>query len=111
MNVCFDPNGDVYTAEASTGRIKRFNAKGELLSYIGDVDLVPGCKNVSIGVSPVNDNIYMLDLTRNHIKLMQPKPEGGSKEPAVEEKAVDANAKSDKVSSNTSFLLRLLGGS
>ena len=38
--------------------------------------MVPGCKNVSIAVSPVNDNVYMLDLTRNHIKVMFPKPAG-----------------------------------
>jgi hypothetical protein len=76
MNVCFDSKGYVYTAEASVGRIKQFDAKGKLIAYIGDVDLVPGCKNVSIGVSPVNDNIYMLDLTRNHIKVMQPKAAG-----------------------------------
>ena len=75
MNVCFDKAGHIYTAEASIGRIKQFNAEGKLLAYVGDVDLVPGCKNVSIGVSPVNQNIYMLDLTRNHIKLMRPKPE------------------------------------
>ncbi|HBE68248.1 MAG TPA: hypothetical protein DDW52_08885 [Planctomycetaceae bacterium] len=73
MNVCFDGSGHVYTAEASLGRIKKFDATGNLIDFIGDVDLVPGCKNVSIAVSPVNDNIYMLDLTRNHIVIMQPK--------------------------------------
>ncbi len=76
MNVCFDKEGYIYTAEASLGRIKRFDATGKLVSYVGDVDLVPGCKNVSIAVSPVNDNVYMLDLTRNHIKVMFPKPAG-----------------------------------
>ena len=86
MNVCFDSDGGVYTAEASAGRIKRFDAEGNLLSYVGDVDLVPGCKNVSIAVSPVNENIYMLDLTRNHIKVMQPKPAGSVKEKVEEPK-------------------------
>ena len=90
MNVCFDKQGYVYTAEASVGRIKQFDADGKLIAYIGDVDLVPGCKNVSIGVSPVNDNIYMLDLTRNHIKLMQPKPESSQGEPEPTD-AVDAS--------------------
>ena len=73
MNVCFDNDGFIYTAESGSGRIKRFDASGKLLAYVGDVDLVPGCKNVSIAVSPVNDKIYMLDLTRNHIKVMEPK--------------------------------------
>lgn len=111
MNVCFDTGGDVYTAEASSGRIKRFSNTGELVSYIGDVDLVPGCKNVSIAVSPANANIYMLDLTRNHIKLMQPKP----KETEVEkqEKTVKDKEKASgsDVTSSVSLLLRLLGGS
>jgi len=70
MNVCFGPGGDVFTAESNTGRIKRFTAAGEFVSYVGDVELVPGCKNVSIAVSPKTDRVYMLDLTRNHIVLM-----------------------------------------
>ncbi len=76
MNVCFDNKGHVYTAESGSGRIKCFNSSGTLVSYVGDVDLVPGCKNVSIAVSPVNSKVYMLDLTRNHIKVMEPKPAG-----------------------------------
>ncbi|MGB1817171.1 MAG: hypothetical protein ACPHJ3_17555, partial [Rubripirellula sp.] len=70
MNVCFDTEGRVYTAESGSGRIKCFDPSGKLVSYVGDVDLVPGCKNVSIAVSPVNEKVYMLDLTRNHIKVM-----------------------------------------
>ncbi|MCP4777245.1 MAG: hypothetical protein GY880_23740, partial [Planctomycetaceae bacterium] len=50
MNVCFDEKGHVYTAESGSGRIKCFDSKGQLVSYVGDVDLVPGCKNVSIAV-------------------------------------------------------------
>ncbi|KAA1259464.1 hypothetical protein LF1_19980 [Rubripirellula obstinata] len=73
MNLCFDQEGFVYTAEASIGRIKKFDPSGELVSFVGDVELVPGCKNVSIAVSPVSEKIYMLDLTRNHIKVMEPK--------------------------------------
>ncbi len=75
MNVCFDSEGFIYTAEASLGRIKKFDASGKRVAFVGDVDLVPGCKNVSIAVSPVNGNVYMLDLTRNHIAMMQPKAE------------------------------------
>ncbi|MGI9467146.1 MAG: hypothetical protein ACR2OA_08505 [Rubripirellula sp.] len=76
MNVCFDKKGYVYTAESGSGRIKCFDSNGALVSYVGDVDLVPGCKNVSIAVSHVNAKVYMLDLTRNHIKVMEPKPAG-----------------------------------
>lgn len=73
MNVCFNKAGDVYTAESNTGRIKRFAADGTFKEYVGDVKLVPGCKNVSIAVSPDSDRVYMLDITRNHIVLMQRK--------------------------------------
>lgn len=74
MNLCFGKNGDVYTAESSSGRIKRFDSKGKLIDYVGDVKLVPGCKKVSIAVSQDTDRIYMLDITRNHIIVMQTKP-------------------------------------
>lgn len=71
MNVTLHSSGDVYTAESGSGRIKRFDASGKLLAYVGDVELVPGCKNVSIAVSPDASKVYMLDLTRNHIVMMQ----------------------------------------
>jgi hypothetical protein len=73
MNVCFNRSGDVYTAESNTGRIKRFSADGEFLEFVGDVKLVPGCKNVSIAVSSDDERVYMLDITRNHIVLMKRK--------------------------------------
>lgn len=81
MNVCFNKNGDVFTAESNTGRIKRFSAEGEFLNFVGDVKLVPGCKNVSIAVTPDHSRVYMLDLTRNHIVVMEQK----SAEPTAKE--------------------------
>ena len=73
MNVCFNRTGDVFTAESSTGRIKRFSAQGEFKEFVGDVKLVPGCKNVSIAVSADDASVYMLDITRNHIVHMKRK--------------------------------------
>lgn len=73
MNVCFSKTGDVFTAESNTGRIKRFGADGTFKDFIGDVKLVPGCKNVSIAVAPDLDRVYMLDITRNHIVVMKKK--------------------------------------
>lgn len=73
MNVCFNRSGDVFTAESNTGRIKRFGADGTFKAFIGDVKLVPGCKNVSIAVSDDDARVYMLDITRNHIVLMERK--------------------------------------
>lgn len=70
MNVAFGPGRSVYTAEAGSGRVKRFSADGTFMELIGAVDLVPGCKKVSIAVSPKGDRVYMLDITRGHIVVM-----------------------------------------
>jgi sugar lactone lactonase YvrE len=70
MNVAFGPGGSVYTAEAGSGRVKRFAADGTFMELVGAVELVPGCKKVSIAVSPEGDRVYMLDITRGHIVVM-----------------------------------------
>jgi sugar lactone lactonase YvrE len=72
-NVCFGAGGDIYSSESSTGRIKRFSVDGELKDFVGTVNLAPGCKNVSIDVSPDGRLVYMLDITRNHIVVMEQK--------------------------------------
>ena len=74
MNVAFGPQQQVYTAEATLGRIKRFTATGEFLGLVGSVDIVPGCKNVAIAVSQDGSRVYMLDITRSHIVVMSVKP-------------------------------------
>ena len=71
MNVAFGPKGSVYTAESTSGRIKRYSTDGELLELVGSVDLVPGCKKVAIAVGPGGDRVYMLDQTRDHIVVME----------------------------------------
>jgi len=70
MNVAFGPGKSVYTAEAGSGRVKRFSANGTFMELVGSVELVPGCKKVSIAVSPKGDRVYMLDITRGHIVVM-----------------------------------------
>jgi hypothetical protein len=87
MNVAFGPQGSVYTAESTSGRIKRYSTGGELIELVGTVDLVPGCKKVAIAVGPGGDRVYMLDQTRHHIVVMeregldeQPEPEGANKD-------------------------------
>jgi hypothetical protein len=70
MNVAFGPGKSVYTAEAGNGRVKRFSADGTFMELVGAVELVPGCKKVSIAVSPKGDRVYMLDITRGHIVVM-----------------------------------------
>jgi sugar lactone lactonase YvrE len=79
MNLAFGADGVVYTAEDTTGRIKRYKPDGTLLSLVGAADVVPGCKKVSIGVDRTGDRVYMLDITRNHIAVLsrvEPDPTG-----------------------------------
>jgi len=79
MNLAFGADGVVYTAEDTTGRIKRYTPDGQLLSVVGAADVVPGCKKVAIGVAAGGDRVYMLDITRNHIAALDrvaPDPEG-----------------------------------
>jgi hypothetical protein len=67
MNLAFGKLGDVYTAEDTTGRIKRYSPDGELLSVIGAAEVVPGCKKTSIAVAKSGDQVYMLDITRHQV--------------------------------------------
>lgn len=71
MNVAFGPERSVYTAESGTGRIKQYSPEGKLLGLVGKADLVPGCKKVSIAVGPAGDRVYMLDITRNHLLMLE----------------------------------------
>ena len=73
MNVCITSKGEVYTSESNVGRIKRYTSDGEYLDLVGTVDLVPGCKNVSIVVTPDHKRVYMMDKTRSHVIVMQQK--------------------------------------
>lgn len=71
MNVAFGSDGAVYTAESKVGRIKKYSPDGELLELVGKVDLIPGCDKVTIAVGPSGDRVYMLDITRNHIVVLE----------------------------------------
>jgi hypothetical protein len=88
MNLAFGSDGVVYTAEDSTGRIKRYKPDGTLLSVVGSADVVPGCKKVSIGVDSTGDRVFMLDITRNHIAVLSrvaPDPTGPISDPPAAE--------------------------
>ncbi len=74
MNLAFGPGAEVFTAESTSGRIKRYSPEGKLQGLIGSVEIVPGCKKVSIAVSKDGSRVYMLDITRTHIVVMSRKP-------------------------------------
>lgn len=103
MNVAFGPDASVYTAEDNTGRIKRYSPDGKLLGLVGAVDLVPGCKNVSIAVSADGRRVYMLDMTRGHIVKMEAYPPGEAPAPVKyeEENAETQSQNVDALSFDT----------
>ena len=70
MNIRFGPAGEVYTSEASVGRIKRYSIDGQFLGIVGIAEIVPGCKHVPIAISPDGQRVYMLDINRSHIVVL-----------------------------------------
>lgn len=92
MNVAFGPNSTVYTAESGSGRIKQYSSDGELLQVVGSADLVPGCKKVSIGVSDDGSRVFMLDITRDHIVMMDAIPAEERQQMIAEAAGTDADA-------------------
>lgn len=71
MNLRFGPGGEVYTSESSLGRIKRFDREGKFLGVVGQVKVVPGCKHVPIAVTADGSRVYLLDITRSQIAVLQ----------------------------------------
>ncbi len=97
MNVAFGPGDVVYTAEDDTGRIKKYSPDGELLGLVGSVELVPGCKNVSIAVSSDGNQVYMLDITHGYIVRMEPYKPGETPAPVQFEEDAEIEAVSYNV--------------
>ncbi len=73
MNLHVNPSGEIITAESETGIIKRFSPEGELLALVGTVSIQGGCKNVGVHATPDAGRVYMLDLTRNRIAMLEKK--------------------------------------
>ncbi len=75
MNVLCCPNGDILAAESSIGHIKRFNAAGEMVSFIGTATIDGGCKHCAMGYDAKRDYYYMQRQDEHHICVMTPKSE------------------------------------
>ncbi|HYW78097.1 MAG TPA: hypothetical protein VE890_00915 [Thermoguttaceae bacterium] len=82
MNVCFDGDGVLYTAESGLGRIKRYSKQGEMLSLVGYVDTdrftsggahAASCSNMAVAVTPDGSRIYVMDYNHNKIRVLQKK--------------------------------------
>lgn len=72
MNIRCCSNGDVLCAESSIGNIKRFNAAGELVGYIGKAKIGIGCKHVAVAHDEVRDRYYMMNVDKGNILVLLP---------------------------------------
>ncbi len=70
MNVCFGPGGELYTAESTTGRIKRYQVDAELIGLAGNAEITSGCKHVAVAVSPDGSEVYVLDYGKQRIVVL-----------------------------------------
>lgn len=59
MNVLCCGNGEILTAESSIGKIKKFNADGDMIAYIGRARIGGGCKHVAFGHDEKRDRYYV----------------------------------------------------
>ncbi len=77
MNIRCCDNGEVLTAESSIGHIKRFNAAGELIAYVGRARIGGGCKHVAMGHDTERDIYYMMYQDESSICVLRPASEVG----------------------------------
>jgi len=84
MNLCFDGAGSLYTSESGLGRVKRYSTDGKLLSLVGYTGverftraghLAASCSNIAIAVTPDGARVYVMDYTKNLIRVLQKKDE------------------------------------
>ncbi len=75
MNVLCCSNGDILTAESSIGKIKRFDADGDLIGYVGKARIGGGCKHVALGYDESRDRYYIQYQDKNQICILVPHAE------------------------------------
>jgi hypothetical protein len=79
MNLCFGPEGELYTAESGLGRIKRYTPDGKFLGLVGYAGverfnrrgrLAASCSNITVAVDEDASRIYVLDFKNNIIRIL-----------------------------------------
>jgi hypothetical protein len=82
MNICFDGQGVLYTAESGLGRVKRYTADGEFVDLVGYVGterfwhgsgLAASCSNMAIAVTGDGRRVYVMDYKNNRIRVLDKK--------------------------------------
>lgn len=68
------PNGDILTAESGPPTsIKRFSANGKLLEVVAVIETRGDCVRVTVEKSPDGSRYYLLDTTRDAIRVFKAK--------------------------------------
>lgn len=74
MNIAVGPNGEVYTAEAGLGRIKRFSPDGKLVGFVGDASTKrykgKACSSIPVAVSKDGRLVFVQDVIASTIKVL-----------------------------------------
>jgi len=78
VNLCFGPDGALWTSEKTPNVVKRFDQKGRLLSVVSQLgrpasreDLVGGCVSSSIAVSADCKTVYVLDKMTSSVRVLR----------------------------------------
>ncbi len=83
MNLCFSPEGVLYTAESGLGRVKRYRVDGEFLGVVGYAGVprftraghqAASCSNIALAVSADGKTVYVQDVKKNLIRVLKQRP-------------------------------------
>jgi hypothetical protein len=93
MNLCFGPDGALYTAESGLGRVKRYTPDGKFLGLVGSVGVdrfsragrfAASCSNIAIAVNKDASRVYVLDFKNNLIRILARKAGSGRDGPTAQ---------------------------
>jgi sugar lactone lactonase YvrE len=71
-NICFAPDGTIYTAASGQMEVKRYTADGKYIGAVGKLPDADGsCVRVTLGVSKDGSRVYMLDTSSNCVRLLK----------------------------------------
>ena len=82
MNLCFDSDGVLYTAESGPGRVKRYSTDGKFLGLVGYVStqrfegaggMAASCSNIAVAVTSDGRRVYVMDYQNKQIRVLQKK--------------------------------------
>ena len=69
-NLCFGPDGDLYTGSSANARVKRYTPDGKFVGVVGSPKSTRGCLRVTLAISKDGSRIYFLDSGKNVIRVM-----------------------------------------